>query len=127
MTSSQRCARCASGRGCGADIRGDDGSPRRVKALIPAGYELEVGDDVRIELAPERVLAAALIAYGIPLVGAVVGAGAGYLADLGDAGAAASALAGLAAGAVLGRARLRRDRSLRHLTPTIVAREVARQ
>ena len=127
MTSAQRCARCASGRGCGADIGGDDGSPRRVRALIPDGYELEVGDDVRIELAPEHVLAAALIAYGMPLAGAVVGAGAGYLAGLGDAGAATSALAGLTAGAVLGRARLRRDRSLRCLTPTIVAREAARQ
>lgn len=121
MTSAQRCARCAAGRGCGAGIGGPDGRPRRVNALIPAKYELEVGDDVRIELAPDRVLAAAFIAYGIPLAGGVVGAAAGYLAGLGDAGAAISALAGLAVGAYLGRARLRQDRSLRRLTPTIVA------
>ena len=104
-----------------------DGRPRRVNAVIPAGYEVEVGDDVRIELAPTRVLAAAFIVYGMPLAGGVVGAGAGYLAGLGDAGAATSALAGLAVGAILGRARVRRDRSLRRLTPTLVAREVARQ
>jgi positive regulator of sigma E activity len=122
----QRCARCASGKGCGAGIGWEDGRPRRVRALIPAGYELAVGDDVRIELAPERMLAAALIAYGMPLAGGIVGAGAGYLAGLGDAGAATTALAGLAAGAVLGRARLRRNRSLRRLTPTIAARGVAR-
>ena len=126
MTSAQRCARCASGKGCGAGIGEMDGRPRRVNAVIPARYEIEVGDNVRIALAPDRVLAAALIVYGMPLAGGVVGAVAGYLAGLGDAGAATSALAGLAVGAILGRARLRRDRSLRRLTPTIVAREVAR-
>ena len=113
MTSAQRCARCASGKGCGAGIGEMDGRPRRVNAVIPARYEIEVGDNVRIALAPDRVLAAALIVYGMPLAGGVVGAVAGYLA-------------GLAVGAILGRARLRRDRSLRRLTPTIVAREVAR-
>lgn len=123
VMSAPRCARCASGRGCGAGLVGEDGRLRRVDALIPPGCEIAVGDEVCIELAPDSVLGAALIVYGLPLAGAIVGAGAAYLAGLGDAGAAVIALAGLASGALLGRARVRRDRCLSRFTPTIVARQ----
>ncbi|MBT8108760.1 MAG: SoxR reducing system RseC family protein [Gammaproteobacteria bacterium] len=122
VTSAQRCARCASGKGCGAGLVGNDGRLRRVSALVPAGCELAIGDEVRIELAPDSLLGAALIAYGLPLAGAVVGAGAGYLAGLEDVAAATTALAGLAVGVFIGRARLRRGRSRRCFRPTIVAR-----
>lgn len=127
VTSAQRCARCASGKGCGAGLVGKDGRLRRVDATIPAGCEVTVGDEVRIELAPDSVLAAALVVYGLPLAGAVVGAGAAHLASFGDAGAALAASTGLAVGAFLGRAHLRRVRCLNRFTPTIVAPEVARQ
>jgi sigma-E factor negative regulatory protein RseC len=123
VTSAPRCARCASGRGCGAGLVGEDGRLRRVEALIPPGCEISVGDEVRIELAPESVLGAALIVYGLPLAGAVGGAGVAYLAGFGDAGAAMIALAGLALGALLGRMRVRRDPCLGRFKPTIVARQ----
>ena len=123
VTSAPRCARCASGRGCGAGLVGKDGRLRRVDALIPAGCEVSVGDEVHIELTPDSVLGAALIVYGLPLGGALVGAGAAYLGGLGDTAAAMIALAGLLLGALLGRMRVRRDQCLSRFTPTIVARQ----
>lgn len=121
VESAPACARCASGKGCGAGMRGDDGTPRRVNVLVPAGCQLSVGDEVRLELAPDSVLSAAFTVYGLPLAGAIVGAGVAYLSGLGDLGAATVALTGLLAGIVLGRARLRRAACLRRFTPTIVA------
>lgn len=127
VLSAPRCARCASGKGCGAGLGDGDAKPRRIDALIPAGYEVEVGDEVRIELAPDSLLGAAFVVYGSPLAGAVTGAGIAFLTGAGDPGAALMALTGLVVGMLLGRARLRRDQCLRRFTPTIVANKLARQ
>ena len=127
VVSAPRCARCASGKGCGAGFGDGDARPRRIDALIPAGFEVEVGDQVSIELAPDSLLGAAFVVYGAPLAGAVIGAGAAYLYGFGDLGSALLALAGLAAGMLIGRSRLRRDQCLRRFTPTIVATRLARQ
>ena len=78
----------------------------------------------RIELAPGNVLRAALLVYGLPLAGAAAGAAAAYAFALGDAGAAATALVGLAAGAMAGRRRLRDDACAARFTPTLSRRDV---
>lgn len=116
------CARCAAGKGCGAALTGADSQPRRLEALLAAGLDLDEGDEVCIELAPHNVLRAAMIVYGLPLCGAVSGAAVAYLAGAGDLGAACAALAGLGAGLVAGRHRLRQATCLQQFTPVVTGR-----
>jgi len=118
------CARCASGRGCGAGLFAGRAGRRRLDVAVAEGMELREGDVVDIQLAPRNVLVAALIVYGLPLTGAAAGAALAFVFSLGDAGAAAMALAGLAAGTLFGRRRLRGDSCLERFTPT-VSRRVA--
>ena len=119
VTAAEFCRRCAEGKGCGAGLGGQGGKLRRIEAEIPPGADVAAGDVVGIALAPRNVLRAATIVYGWPLAGAAVGATFAYSASFGDAAAAASALVGLAAGAVLVRVRLRRSGCLRQFMPRI--------
>lgn len=113
------CARCAAGRGCGAGVFPARQGFRRLDVALPEGLDLAAGDVVSIELAPGSVLRAALIVYGMPLAGAAAAAVLAYALSMGDSGAAAFAAAGLLAGALVGRRRLRDDACLARLTPTI--------
>ncbi len=122
VSASVNCARCAAGKGCGAGILGTDETSRRVDALIADGLDLSEGDRVLIELAPRNLLRAALIVYGLPLLGAVAGAATAWLSGTGDLGAALAALAGIGVGILAGRLRLQRTGCLRTFTPTITAR-----
>lgn len=117
-----RCERCASGKGCGAGLLAGDAAPRRVDALVARQLELRVGDRVRLELAGESVLRAAGLVYGLPLGGALAGAGLAWWSGAGDAGAALAALAGGMAGIATGRRRLRREACLRQFRPLVTAR-----
>ena len=113
------CARCASGRGCGAGIFAARAGSRRLEVAVSETLDLTEGDIVDIRLAPGNVLSAALIVYGLPLAGAAVAASLAYMASLGDAAAAATALGGLVAGALIGRRRLRDHSCLARFTPTV--------
>ena len=117
-----RCERCASGKGCGAGLLAGEAAPRRVEALVARQLELRVGDRVRLELAGESVLRAAGLVYGLPLAGALAGAGLAWWSGAGDAGAALAALAGGVAGIATGRRRLRREACLRQFRPLVTAR-----
>ena len=117
-----RCARCMAGKGCGAALLGAGQRRRRFSVLLDDRAALGEGDRVAVELAPENVLHAAVLVYGWPLGGAVAGAAVAYLYGAGDAGAALSALAGIAAGVALARARLARSECLRRFTPVVTAR-----
>ena len=117
-----RCERCASGKGCGAGLLAGEAAPRRVEALVARQLELRVGDRVRLELAGESVLRAAGLVYGLPLGGALAGAGLAWWSGAGDAGAALAALAGGLAGIATGRRRLRREACLRQFRPLVTAR-----
>ena len=64
------CARCASGRGCGAGILAARSGTRRLDIAVGEDLKLSEGDVVDIQLAPRNVLAAALLVYGLPLAGA---------------------------------------------------------
>jgi positive regulator of sigma E activity len=114
------CARCAAGKGCGALAFAGRAGKRRVTVTIPPGVDLGVGDSVNVTLEPRNVLLAAAIVYGWPLTGAALGAGIAIAASYGDAAAAASALTGLAAGAVLARQRLLKAGCQRRFMPRIV-------
>lgn len=120
------CARCASGKGCGAGIFGSDNRPRRFVAPVIGGSTLQEGDEVRLELAPESLLHAALTVYGIPLVTALAATGVAYFAGLSEGGAVLAALAGIAVGAMLSRRRLQKSNCLRRFTPVITTRAAGR-
>lgn len=122
VAASLRCARCAAGKGCGAGLLGGDDRPRRVDALITQDLDLVEGDQVAIELAPDNLLRASLIVYGLPLLGAVTGAAGAWLSGAGDLGAAVTALVGVGVGIVAGRLRLQRTGCLRTFTPVVTAR-----
>ena len=116
------CPRCAAGKGCGAGLLASDDRIRQVEASMHPDMDLAEGDLVEIALAPSNLLRAALIVYGLPMLGAVVAATLAYIWTLGDASAAAAALLGLAVGIVLGRWRLRQEACLRDFVPSIEKR-----
>ena len=125
VASSIRCARCAAGKGCGAGLLGTDEKLRRVDALILRDLDLRKGDHVRIELAPNNLLRASLIVYGLPLLGGVAGAAGAWLSGTDDLGASIAALVGVGIGILAGRLRLQRSGCLRTFTPTVTARIAA--
>jgi sigma-E factor negative regulatory protein RseC len=122
VTAPLRCARCAAGKGCGAGIAARDGRPRNIEARLAPGLEVRAGDRVRVDLAPDDILRASLIVYGLPLAGAVLGAAAAYLVKAGDLGAALAALSGVFAGMLVARDRLRRSGCPQQFTPTVTSR-----
>lgn len=106
VTSAVSCARCAAGKGCGAGLFGPAGSGRSIEARIAPGVTVDIGDEVSIELAPPGLLRVAMIVYGLPLCGALLGAGAAYVFGLADLQAALAALGGIVAGFLVARQRL---------------------
>jgi len=125
VAASAGCARCASGKGCGAGILGGSEKTRCIDALIAQGLEVRAGDRVSIQLAPANLMHAALLVYGLPLTGAIVASAAAWLLGTGDSGAVAMALFGAGLGMLLGRLRLRKARCLRDFTPTVTERLAA--
>ena len=122
VSASFSCARCASGKGCGAGLLGDDGSPRRVEALPGDLADLRAGDKVILDLSPQDLLRASALVYGLPLIGALVGAAVAWLLGAGDDVAAMAALAGAAVGILAARLRVRRGECLQRFMPVVTAR-----
>jgi positive regulator of sigma E activity len=116
------CPRCAAGKGCGAGLLTGTGGVRQVEAIISSGLDLADGDIVEISLAPDNLLRAAVIVYGIPMLGAAVGALVAFGGSLGDAAAAGAALLGLGCGLAISRWRLRQDSCLSQFVPTVERR-----
>ena len=114
------CPRCAAGKGCGAGIFGASASMRRIEVSLPPEFDVSEGDTVSLSLGSRKLLQAAIIVYGWPLLGAIAGASLAYLGDLDDAGAAASALAGLAVGVTLARIRLGHKDCMSRFSPTAI-------
>lgn len=118
------CPRCAAGRGCGAAfLAGRDGG-RLVEVTLPPAARLRIGDRVGLLLEPSRVLQAAWLAYGIPLVSLLGGALAAQAllpAGAGDGAVAGLAVAGLLAGGWWARRRLLRAGCLHRFLPSLVS------
>ncbi len=98
------------------------GPNRQVEALIGNGLHIAEDDLVEIALAPDDLLRAAAIVYGLPMLGAVAAAGIAYAFSLGDAAAAVAALTGLCVGFAIGRWRLQRTSCLRRFVPSVQRR-----
>ena len=111
------CPRCAAGRGCGAAALSD--RKRRIDALVAPGLDVEAGQTVTVSLESGRVMRAALLVYGLPLAGAVVGALLAWGLNLDDAVAAGFAVGGLTVGVFISRWRLRRAACLRQFQPVV--------
>lgn len=118
----EACPRCAAGKGCGAGLLSGVGREREVDALVRQGDSLQEGDTVEIALAPNNVLRAAAIVYGLPMLGALIATGIAYRLALGDIEAAIAALAGLGIGLSFGRWRLRKALCLNQFTPIVEKR-----
>lgn len=94
------CARCLDGAGCGMGLLGRR-SENTVTLRLPAPRQRPaVGSSIGLETRP-GVLGAALVGYGLPLVGVLAGALAGPLA------AGAGLMAGIAVARLLARGRIR--------------------
>jgi len=119
---STACPRCAAGKGCGAGLLLGSSRLRRVEASFSAELRLVEGDNVEIALTPINLLQAALTVYGLPLLGALAGAGLAYVMVLGDAAAASAAILGLLGGLLVGRWRLRYTACLERFVPRIEKR-----
>jgi sigma-E factor negative regulatory protein RseC len=113
------CARCAAGRGCGAGLLAGAGGARRVSAAVAADIELREGDEVELTLAPENLLNAALLVYGLPLLGGLAGAATALHLALPDPAAATVAVLGAATGYAVSRWRVRQQACLQRFTPTV--------
>jgi len=113
------CPRCASGKGCGAGIVTAGSGVRQIEVSVRSGMEIAVDDVVEISLAPDNLLRAAVLVYGLPMLGALVAAAIAYALSLGDAGAAMAALLGLGAGLIAGRWRLRRSNCMQQFVPMV--------
>ncbi len=116
------CPRCAAGKGCGAGLLAGNNRLRRVEVSFSEDMHLAEGDNVEIALTPNNLLRAALTVYGLPMLGAVAGAGLAYVMSLGDAAAAIAAILGLIGGLLVGRWRLRYAACLESFVPSIVKR-----
>ena len=116
------CARCASGKGCGAGLLGSQPKDRRVEAMVADDLDVQSGDLVSIVLEPRNLLRAAVLVYGYPLSGAVLAASASLAIGLGDIASALAALSGLVAGILLAKIRLQNAACLREFTPTVIDR-----
>jgi len=116
------CPRCAAGKGCGAGLFTGNGRTHTVEAVADPHMALNAGDSVELRLAPDNVLAASLIVYGMPLLGAIVAAGAAYLMQFGDSAAALAAISGVVVGLAFSRWKLNRDGCIDKFIPHIEKR-----
>jgi sigma-E factor negative regulatory protein RseC len=115
------CARCASGKGCGAGLLTQDERPRELEVVVPEGLSLRRGDPVNLAIAPQYLLRAAFFAYGLPLVGILGAAAIGWVLGLAttDVAAVGCVLAGLALGVLAGRRMSAATAACQQFTPRV--------
>jgi positive regulator of sigma E activity len=117
------CPRCAAGNGCGAGLFGTNSESVSLTVRIEDGIRVATGDKVSLSLAPRDLAKAAIYAYGAPLAGFLLAAGAAYLLmdPVSDLWALVLSGSGILAGSVTGRILARRNECVSRLSPTIVA------
>lgn len=100
------CARCAEGRGCGADLFRWGRRRNEFRVPLPPSVDVAVGDTVRLALPERVVLRVAALAFGAPLLAAAAGAALAAWWGAGDGGTVLAALLTLIAGTAFARWRL---------------------
>jgi len=128
------CGRCAARSGCGHGLLDELRSGPVVDLRLPRGASpatLAAGDQVVVGIDESALLRASLRVYGLPLLGLLLGAGAGDLVGGSDALAALGAGVGVLTGFLLARAfrdddGIETPRILRQLAPVANEGDVAR-
>lgn len=117
------CRRCAAGKGCGAGLLDGSSATRFLDVDVPVGMQLDIGDEVTLTLSPRRLLRAAALAYGLPLLSLVTAATIAWLAgaEPDSLVAVAMVIAGLAAGIFGSRYILNQGAACDQFEPTIVS------
>jgi sigma-E factor negative regulatory protein RseC len=113
------CPRCASGNGCGAALLQGEQRTVQLQIDLPPGITPSVGDTIGLAISPVYLLNAALIAYGLPLIGMVLFAGLSrwVTGDGSELVSIAAAVAGLVVGLLLGRNLMKNRRLCREFKP----------
>lgn len=100
------CTRCAEGRGCGADLFRWGRRHNEFGVALPPGLDVAVGDTVQLAVPERLVLRVALLAFGVPLAAAAIGAAMAAVSGAGDSGTVLAAVLTLLAGTAFARWRL---------------------
>jgi sigma-E factor negative regulatory protein RseC len=102
-TAQSGCGGCASKSSCGVSGLGKYFSGNRKPITVQCDANVRAGDELQLHMSEGDLLKAGLLAYLLPTVLALVGAGIAAAAGLGDVGAVLGAANGMAAGFLLGR------------------------
>ena len=102
-TAQSGCGGCASRSSCGVSGLGKYFSGRRKAIAVRCDADVRAGDELQLSMSEGDLLKAGLLAYVLPSVMAMAGAGAASSLGLGDGAAVLGATAGIAAGLLLGR------------------------
>lgn len=102
-TAQSGCGGCASRESCGVSGLGKYFSGNRKTIDVPCDANVRAGDELQLQMSEGDLLKAGLLAYLLPCVLALVGAGIASSFGLGDVGAVLGAASGMVAGFLLGR------------------------
>jgi sigma-E factor negative regulatory protein RseC len=102
-TAQSGCGGCASKSSCGVSGLGKYFSHNRKTIAVQCDGGVKAGDELQLNMEEGDLLKAGLLAYLLPSVSALVGAGVAATLGFGDVGAVLGAAAGMASGFLLGR------------------------
>lgn len=102
-TEKSGCGGCASRESCGVSGLGKYFSSRRKTISVQCDANVRAGDELQLSLSEGDLIKAGLLAYLLPCVAAVTGAGVATAAGWGDVGAVLGAAVGAASGFILAR------------------------
>lgn len=97
------CGGCMSRSVCGVSGLGKYFSGNRKAIEVHCDNNVRAGDELQLSMSEGDMLKSGLLAYLLPSVLTLIGAGVGATLGLGDAGAVLGAAAGVAVGLLLGR------------------------
>lgn len=102
-TEKSGCGGCASSSSCGVSGLGKYFAHGRKTIAVQCGANVTAGDELQLSMSEGDLLKAGLLAYLLPTVLALLGAGIAAAFGLGDIGAVLGAANGMALGFLLGR------------------------
>lgn len=97
------CGGCKSRSACGVSGLGKYFSGNRKAIKVQCDASVRTGDELQLSMSEGDMLKSGLLAYLLPSVLTLVGAGVGSSAGIGDVGAVMGAAVGVAVGLLLGR------------------------
>jgi sigma-E factor negative regulatory protein RseC len=102
-TEKSGCGGCTSSSSCGVSGLGKYFAHGRKTIAVQCDASVRAGDELQLNMSEGDLLKAGLMAYLLPTVLALVGAGIAAALGMGDVGAVLGAANGMAAGFLLGR------------------------